>query len=407
MTTSSDGSLPAPTIFTGRPLRGTLVISHDKRQEHVFDVVQLTLQGEVQSIVRLSSGSYCKIKKPLILMSSVKVANEFEPIDTEDPYTVTYQTEFFFDIPDFTTLPSSHGNSTPKRLPPSMRVVKSDFISAATAEIHNSGSVAGTCDVTYRIVARVFAGGRLKCDASREIILMPIEDIPPPLEPEDFGKEYRLVAATSLRPSWGSRKSLTVVVSSMEPRPLTFPNREEGCESTEVLLHLKTGGLLDGSSERAFVESHLTDCEVQINLEAVTYFSAQEQKAAMSMAEALQSPSVVLKKTKYAPNKKKLRLERWMKGREIASGIFEWETAVSVTTILPWSFSRLPSFFTSLVARRYAFDVQITFGHWSSINVFHKPIKLRIPLQIVHFAAGKFLGHSLEDDDLEAPVYVS
>jgi hypothetical protein len=242
-------------------------------------------------------------------MSSVKVANEFEPIDAEDPHTVTYQTEFFFDIPDFTTLPSSHGNSIPKRLPPSMSVVKSDFISAA---------IGGTCDVTYRIVARVFAAGRLKCDASREIILMPIEDIPPPLEPEDFGKEYRLVAATSLRPSWGSRKSVTVVVSSMEPRPLTFPNREEGCESTEVLLHLKTGGLLDGSSERAFVESHLTDCEVQINLEAVTYFSAQEQKAAMSMAEALQSPSVVLKKTKYAPNRKKLLLKRWMKGREIA-----------------------------------------------------------------------------------------
>lgn len=44
-TTSSDGYLPAPTIFTGRPLRGTLLISHDERQEHVFDVVQLILQG--------------------------------------------------------------------------------------------------------------------------------------------------------------------------------------------------------------------------------------------------------------------------------------------------------------------------------------------------------------------------
>ncbi|KFZ07006.1 hypothetical protein V501_06856 [Pseudogymnoascus sp. VKM F-4519 (FW-2642)] len=244
-------SLPAPTVFTGRPLRGTLVISHDKRQEDVFDVVQLTLQGEVQSIIRLSSGSYCKIKKPLILMSSVKVANEFEQIDAEDPHTVTYQTEFFFDIPDFTTLPSSHGNNTPKRLPPSMRVVKSDFISAATAEIHNSGSIAGTCDVTYKIAACVFAGGRLKSDASREIILMPIEDKPPPLEPEDFGKEYRLVGATSLRPSWGLRKSLMVVVSSMEPRPLTFSNREEGCESTEVLLHLKTEGLSDGNKSRS------------------------------------------------------------------------------------------------------------------------------------------------------------
>jgi hypothetical protein len=55
MTTSSDVSLPAPTVFTGRPLRGTLVISHDKRQEHVFDVVQLTLQGIEYEIAYIDS----------------------------------------------------------------------------------------------------------------------------------------------------------------------------------------------------------------------------------------------------------------------------------------------------------------------------------------------------------------
>lgn len=38
-------SLDAPTIFTGRPLRGTLLVSHEGRQDHAFDVVQLTLQG--------------------------------------------------------------------------------------------------------------------------------------------------------------------------------------------------------------------------------------------------------------------------------------------------------------------------------------------------------------------------
>lgn len=250
-------------------------------------------------------------------MTCVKVANEFQRIDLGNPHAVTYQTRFFFDIPDSTTLPSSYGNGTPQRLPPSMRVAKSDFISAATAEIHNCSSLAGTCNVTYRIVARVFADGRQKCHASREIILMPVEDIPPPLEPEDFGEEYRLVAATSLRPSWRSRKSVAVVISSMEPRPLTSPNSEGGCESTEVLLQLKTGGLLDGSSERAFVEAQLINCEVRINLEAVTYFSGHEQAAAMSMVEALQSPFVVLKKTRYTLYRKKLRLERWRKGREI------------------------------------------------------------------------------------------
>ncbi|KFY48494.1 hypothetical protein V495_01308 [Pseudogymnoascus sp. VKM F-4514 (FW-929)] len=310
--------LDAPTIFTGRPLRGTLLISHEGMQDHAFDVVQLTLEGDVQAVVRHASRPYCEIIKPLILMSCVKVANEFQPVDVGNPHTLKYQTEFFFNIPDFTTLPSLYGKSIAQRLPPSIRVVKSDFISAATTETHNGSSHASTCDITYKIVARVFLDGRLKCNTTREIILMPVEDIPPPLEPEDFGKEYRLVAATSLRLSWRSRKSVTVVISSVEPQPLIFPSCKEGCESTEVLLHLKTRGLLDGSNERAFVEAQLTDCEVRINLEAVTFFSGHEQKAAISIVEALKSPAVVLKKTRYTPNRTKLRLGKWSKGQEIA-----------------------------------------------------------------------------------------
>lgn len=43
--TSLDHSLPAPPIFTGRQLRGTLIVSHGESQEHGFDYVQLTLQG--------------------------------------------------------------------------------------------------------------------------------------------------------------------------------------------------------------------------------------------------------------------------------------------------------------------------------------------------------------------------
>jgi hypothetical protein len=40
-----DTSLPAPTVYTGRKLRGNLFLSHDMVIGHIFDTVQLILKG--------------------------------------------------------------------------------------------------------------------------------------------------------------------------------------------------------------------------------------------------------------------------------------------------------------------------------------------------------------------------
>jgi hypothetical protein len=87
--------------------------------------------------------------------------------------------------------------------------------------------------------------------------------------------------------------------------------------------------------------------------------------------------------------------------------LIEWETSASMPIVLPEDFSRLPSFFSALIARRYAINLQIILGTKYSI-ASSKPIKLRIPVQIIHSPTRKSaIAHSAaEVEDLDAPPYV-
>lgn len=236
-------------------------------------------------------------------MSCVKLAADFERVEVEGSLNKGHQTDFFFDVPEFITLPSDK-ESIPQKLPPSITIVK-----------YPPCTVGGNCDVSYHIQARILSGDTMVSHASREIIIMPTTEIPPPLEPEDLQKEFQLTAASSLGSFWHPTKNFTVVVSSMEPRPLVFPANKGEYGSTEVPLNFKTWGISDKNDE--MIGPQLADCEVSMTLEAVTYFLEHEQESVMSMTEAQQSPCTVLKKTTFKTEKRKVHLVGWRKTREI------------------------------------------------------------------------------------------
>lgn len=101
----------------------------------------------------------------------------------------------------------------------------------------------------------------------------------------------------------------------MEPRPLVFPVNKDEHGSTEMLLNFKTWGISDKHGEMRGPQ--LTDCEVMITLEAVTYFLEHEQESVMSVNEAQQSPCTVLKKTTFKTEVRRVHLLGWRKSREI------------------------------------------------------------------------------------------
>jgi hypothetical protein len=78
-----------------------------------------------------------------------------------------------------------------------------------------------------------------------------------------------------------------------------------------------------------------------------------------------------------------------------------------VKALIPYDAPKLPSFFSTLVCRRYAFDVEIRFGTELGIRS-QKPMKLRIPVQMVHATPAKGWGGLPDadfEDDPKVPAY--
>lgn len=243
----------------------------------------------------------------LVLMSIVKVVEDFTNISEDASGTLVQRTSFFFDLPAIITLPSPKGDII-RNLPPSIRVLHTG---SSYSNKHPS-----TCDVSYGIIARVFADGRLASDVQREIILMPTTEIPPPQEPEDFKNEYNLNETLVIGLQSWSKRCITVVVSSVEPRPIVFPTDGYG-GSTDIILHFTARLLSNKISDQVRLVSQLSNCKVSSTLHAATYFLAHEQTSAMSLSEASRSSSVILKLTNYDLDKSTLPLNQWSKSSSV------------------------------------------------------------------------------------------
>lgn len=100
------------------------------------------------------------------------------------------------------------------------------------------------------------------------------------------------------------------------------------------------------------------------------------------------------------------KIEKYQWSRKWSRGMGDDNLA---DTLLPEDVPRLPSFFSSLVSRRYAFHLQIVLKIKRGVS--SKPILLRIPIQIVHASVEKHPAGPSDwevefSDDLRAPAYV-
>jgi hypothetical protein len=275
---------------------------------------------------------WTNINFKLIHMSCVKVEEDFYQISPGGSNFVTSQARFFFDIPESITLPSLFNGTERKRisqlLPPSVRVAK-----CPSSSVRCKTPAAGVCDVTYHIDARLLMKGQTIFGESREIIVMPACEAPPPLEPEDLKKEYTLFAAAALGSFWRRKKGIMVTSSSTEPRPFLLQSLDDKkvAPSTDVFLNFSSSRKLHVNDVEKLFRPTITHCEVKITLESTTYFLNQENRSVMSLTEAKGCPSTVLKATKFSTQKKKVKLGEWNKKKDVTC---KFETRTTFGTSL-------------------------------------------------------------------------
>ncbi|KAN0110793.1 hypothetical protein V8E51_007180 [Hyaloscypha variabilis] len=367
----------APIIFTGERIRGTLSICHVPIEESIFDTVQILLRGDITTVAHIKASIYNRTEKPLI--RSITLPLVFNGMDMK---------------------------SGSQQLPPSIRIIQP---ASKKSSISSHRSTPRVCDVAYYIEARLFLKGHFVCEASREIILMPVAVMPPPIEPGDLKNEYRLFTSSELGTSWRRKHSLMVSISSSEPRPLSFSisSAKDEVFSTELVLAFSARPIPSDNETENLARTEVTECNLAITLEATTYFLRHEEESVISVVEARDTPFSVVKTAKFKSQRMKVRLLNWDRAKSTTSHEFiGWETAVRVPVHLPADAPRLPSFFAGLVSRRYAFLIEAKLSSESG-SCLHDRLKLKVPVQVVHAPVVTELGDEEElDCTTESPIYV-
>jgi hypothetical protein len=253
-------------------------------------------------------------------MSAVKVAKDFQVSSVQKGRVVTSQSQFCFEMPETKMLPSLFNGAETEggfhSLPPSIRIVEAVSNKWRAA---GQSTTSGVCDVAYYIEARLFLKSRVICDASREIIVMPVAETPPPIEPEDLRNEYRLFASSPMGVSWRRKHAMTISMSTLEPQPLIFGDSKmtDVVPSTELLLRFSARQMLAGDALEELTKPEITDCDLTIILEATTYFLQREENSVLSFAEAQNTPLSVVKTARFKTQKQKFRSLNWRRSKEV------------------------------------------------------------------------------------------
>ena len=202
-----------------------------------------------------------------------------------------------------------------QQLPPSIRIVEA---MSNKSLIASQSLTPGVCDVAYYIDARFFLKGHVVRETTREIMVMPVTETPPPIDPGDLRNEYRLLASSPIGISWRRRRPLTVSISSSEPLPLNFEasRAKEDLPLTELLITFSARHLPSEGDSTVLAQPEITECDLTITIEATTYFLRNEEHSVLSISEAFDTPFSVVKTTKFKPQRLRVRFLNWEKAKE-------------------------------------------------------------------------------------------
>ena len=258
--------------------------------------------------------------------------------------------------------------------------------------------------INYVIHAVVNFGGLVRGDFvkvqnTREIMLIPFTEIAPPLSTEDFPGEYTSISTQSLTkiPFGGLFGELSI--SMDEPSALRF---SDSFPNASTLGYLTLALRLVDTVANNIRPKRLT-CTIRSGVLVKEAFSTMPLRGMPSYFMLNTEKCLRARSCYIALQTRKIDLHSWESkshprpGRNEESQDSTWVTSL----ILPICCSRrlLPTFCSALAALRYVLRV-----HLNIKDMYHSPLTLEVPLQVVYCRRVENAGaDSIVNDDHDQP----
>ncbi|OJD17772.1 hypothetical protein AJ78_02181 [Emergomyces pasteurianus Ep9510] len=330
-----------------------------------------------------------RIKKKLIHMQISLQRRNGQP---DDQGTVRFP--FHFTIPSHILIPKSGGGASSTDmvhpLPPSLCVNGGSILPSPTEQ----NSLRGGCRIAYTLHAYIMRDGRPTAGTFRHVMLFPTQEPQPPLCTADFPGDYTLSRSAVLRTGMVFRRLGRLSVETVEPAPLEMSRKSSGT-STAIHLTLKFRESRKVRSKCESMPPTLDFGVISLKLKQMTFISVAPQRRLPATHDVLMS-SVMVKDTKIINEQsRKMRFSPWVRSgwrekhgeRPVPPKNQEkrtWEMTTTLIFTYPDGKCPAPTFNSALVSRRYSVRISLHLE-----GVYHGPLELEIPLQIIYKADGQ------------------
>lgn len=255
---------------------------------------------------------------------------------------LSYQTPFYFEIPNTSDPGHDLFKFNQFGLPPSLHVASSPHVS-----LHN-GTWASV-DISYQLKAYAFCDGVLVFTGSQPIQLVPcVSSIPPPIAFDDLRSEYAMTRLQSLKRMF-NKKGGTLEVSLSEPKPLSL--RADG----QSQLHTIS---INCRLSTVTKDIPLLCATIAWRLKSSTTVSTIPLQGMPTVRQITRSPFLDEITNRSQTKSTDLRLVDWTACSDTPDGL-QWKKLHRLWLDIPQPKDVVPSFFSTLASRRYSLELSI------------------------------------------------
>lgn len=235
--------------------------------------------------------------------------------------------------------------------------------------------------------------------AQREVEILPLSSMEPPLPVADYPGEFKMRARTNVYNSFLQRPRGVIQVSTEEPRSLDVSTSAPKA-STKLFIGLS----FDANASIVLTnQPYEWECEVQTTLQSKMFYSAAKMERNATMLDASRKTNLSVRVEEVGSEVRQLTSLDWAQADVSSDGTTKADKAtLAWTTLLciPVSAHKavLPTFATEIAARRYSIVVQVRFK-----GVRHGRLMLDVPVQVTRkFVRGRYSGAMQSVEEVDA-----